>query len=137
MLDGALKKTINCLKQWLEIEKNLGKSALSIRQNFHARILALNLTAIIAIRADERIEKAAKHRKLKYQINFSQALSKMKQKIVLLILTSWEDTASMLKQTSDYLSQTIEAARSGRTTSRQLTISKMTFTSLLKKVHYN
>jgi hypothetical protein len=108
------------LKQWVEIENFSGKSALSVKQDFHAKILAMNLTAIIAIHTNENIQKTTKRRKLKYQINFAQALSKMKHKIILIILSSREDITIMLKQISDYLSQTIEAVRPGRTAPRRL-----------------
>ncbi len=116
----GIEENYKRLKQWVEIENFSGKSALSVKQDFHAKILAMNLTAIIALHADENIQKTTKHRKLKYQINFAQALSKMKHKIILLLLKTQEDITVMLKQTSDYLSQTIEAVRPGRTAPRRL-----------------
>ncbi len=57
---------------------------------------------------------------MKYQINFAQALSKMKHKIVMLILASCEKATNMFIETSDYLSQTIEAVSPGRTAPQRL-----------------
>ncbi len=116
----GIEENYKRLKQWVEIENFSGKSALSIKQDFHAKILAMNLTAFITVHANKRIWKTVKRRKLKYQINFAQALSKMKHKIVLLILASCEEATNMFIETSDYLSLTIEAVRPGRTASRQL-----------------
>jgi len=39
------------LKQWVEIENFSGKSVLSIKQDFHAEILAMNL-AIFGVRVN-------------------------------------------------------------------------------------
>ena len=108
------------LKQWVEIENFSGKSALSIKQDFYAKILAMNLTALLANHANETIQKKTQHRRLKYQINFAQALSKMKHKIVLLILQSQPNATNSLKTVSTYLGQTIEAVRPGRSTPRRL-----------------
>lgn len=116
----GIEENYKRLKQWVEIENFSGKSTLSVKQDFHAKILAMNLTAIIAIHSNKNIQKTTKHRKLKYQINFAQALSKMKHKIVLLILTSREDISTMLKEISDYFTRTIEAVRPGRTAPRRL-----------------
>ena len=116
----GIEENYKRLKQWVEIENFSGKSALSVKQDFHAKILAMNLTAIIAMHSNESIQKTTKHRKLKYQINFAQALSKMKHKIVLLILKSREDISTMLKEISNYFTRTIEAVRPGRTAPRRL-----------------
>lgn len=45
------------LKQWLEIENFSGKSALSIKQDFHAKMVAANLTALMTLAAQQRVEK--------------------------------------------------------------------------------
>ncbi len=44
----------------------------------------------------------------------------MKHKIVMSILVSYEEATNMFIETSDYLSQTIEAVRPGRTAPRRL-----------------
>ncbi len=69
-------------KSWLEIENFTGKSVLSVRQDYHARILSLNLTAIAVFAARRHPDQTLPHRKYRYQINFAQALSTMKDTIV-------------------------------------------------------
>lgn len=124
----GIEENYKRLKQWVEIENFSGKSVLSIKQDFHAKILAMNLTAIIARHAENTIQKTTKHRKLKYQINFAQALSKMKHKIVLLIITR-KEFMHLLKDIANHMAQTIEAVRPGRSTPRRVKCVK-------NKVHY-
>jgi hypothetical protein len=69
-------------KSWLEIENFTGKSVLSVQQDYHARILSLNLTAIAVFAAQRHPDQTLLHRKHRYQINFAQALSTMKDTIV-------------------------------------------------------
>jgi len=61
-----------------------------------------------------------KHRKLSYQINFAQAASKMKHKIVCLILYAGTDIKPLIEHTISYISKTIEAVREGRSAPRSL-----------------
>ena len=58
--------------------------------------------------------------KLKYQINFAQALSKMKHRIVRLVLNAHDDIKLLIERTIRYVSKTIEAVREGRSTPRRL-----------------
>ncbi len=44
-----------------------GKSGWSVQQDFYAKIVASNLTALIAMAAQETITTKTKHLKLKYQ----------------------------------------------------------------------
>ncbi len=39
------------LKQWVEVENISGKSALSVKQDFYDKIMAMNLTALMAMAA--------------------------------------------------------------------------------------
>jgi len=69
-------------KSWLEIENFSGLSVLSVEQDYHAKILSLNLTAIMIFAANQHLPSA---RKYHYQINFAQALSTMKDTLVRLL----------------------------------------------------
>ena len=108
------------LKQWVEIENFSGKSALSMKQDFYAKIVATNLTALMAMAAQKTIGKKTQHHQLNYQINFAQAVSKMKHRIVYLIRQSHSDITLFIKRTILYISQTIEAIRDGRSVPRRL-----------------
>ncbi len=73
------------LKQWLEIENFSDISVLSVQQDFYAKIVAANLTALVAIDVHDLIDKKTHNRKRKYQISYAQAPNKMKHRIVALL----------------------------------------------------
>lgn len=72
-------------KSWIEIENFTGKSVLSVRQDFHARILSLNLTAMTIFCAQGAIKQTVAQRYYDYKINFAQALSSMKGTLIRLL----------------------------------------------------
>ena len=55
-----------------------------------------------------------------YQINHAQALSKMKHRIVTLLLTASGDMRRLIEQTAEYISKTIEVVKEGRSYPRRL-----------------
>ncbi len=116
----GIEENYKRLKQWVEIENFLGKSTLSVQQDFYAKILAMNLTALMAMAAQKGTSQKTNHCRLEYQINFAQALSKMKHRIVELILQSTNNIEGLVKRTVRYISQTAEAVRAGRCAPRKL-----------------
>lgn len=102
------------LKSRAQVENFTGKSPLAVKQDFYAKIFTGNLTAILAFPAHGKIEGKTKGRKAAYQLNFTQALSKMKDSVVLLFIRP----ADVLKQYIMHLWQlfcaNIEMVRSGR-----------------------
>jgi hypothetical protein len=116
----GIEENYKRLKQWLEIENFSGKSALSVQQDFYAKILASNLTALMSMAAQVIVDSKTEHRKLSYQINFAQAASKMKHKIVCLIVYADTGIKQLIEQMIGYISKTIEAVREGRTAPRRL-----------------
>jgi hypothetical protein len=119
-LRWGIEENYKRLKQWTEIENFSGKSTLSVKQDFYAKIMAANLTALMAMATQKVITDNTKHRKLDYQINFAQALSKMKHRIVVMILRAQDDIECLVKRTIDYLSKTHESVRCGRSAPRRL-----------------
>lgn len=119
-LRWSIEENYKRLKQWVEIENFSGKSALSVQQDFHAKIVATNLTALMAMAAQKIITTKTKVLKLKYQINFAQAISKMKHKMVYLIVHAHSDIKLLIERTIRYISKTIEAVRDGRSAPRRL-----------------
>lgn len=102
-------------KSWLEIENFTGKSVLSIRQDYPARILSFNLTSIAILAAELACD--LPERTHQYQINFAQALSTMKDTLVKLLyrLVSPEGLRSLLKT----LGQSLTIIRPGRSFERK------------------
>ena len=73
-------------KSRVEIENFSGRSTLTVQQDFHAKILALNLASITAWVAQAIADQRYQHRKLRYQVNFAHALSLMKNRLVHIFL---------------------------------------------------
>jgi len=119
-LRWGIEENYKYLKQWVEIENFSGKSALSVQQDFYAKIVATNLTALMTMVAQKSISSKTKQLKLSYQINFAQALSKMKHRIVYLILHAHNNIKAFIKRTLHYLSQTYESVRAGRVSPRRI-----------------
>ena len=119
-LRWGIEENYKRLKQWVEIENFSGKSALSVQQDFYAKIVAANLTSLMANASQKKVKKNTAELKLKYNINFAQALSKMKHRIVQLILNHKLDVGSLIDRTIEYISRTIESVRPGSTAPRKL-----------------
>jgi hypothetical protein len=108
------------LKQWAEIENFSGKSALSVLQDFYAKIVSTNITALMVMSSQKIVSKKTGCHKLKYQINFAHALSKMKHHLVYLIRHAHKNITCNIKQIVLYISQSIEAVRNGRSAPRNV-----------------
>jgi hypothetical protein len=87
-LRSGAEENYKRLKQWVEIENFSGKSVLSVKQDFYAKVLSTNLTAMVANAAQQQVDKATAHRQHTYQVNFAQALTKMKNTLIELLLLS-------------------------------------------------
>lgn len=119
-LRWGIEENYKRLKQWAEIENFSGKSTLSVKQDFYAKIVASNLTTLMEIQAQEIVDKRTRYLKRNYQINYAQALSKMKHRIISLIINKSGDIVTLIKHTAGYISRTIEAVREGRSYPRRL-----------------
>ncbi len=113
-LRWGVEENYKRLKQWVEIENFSGKTSLSVKQDFYARILSTNLTAILVNSAQKRVDKTHANRKLGYQINFAQALSKMKNTMLQWINLSPLQLRKKVEQFIAYIASTIEPVRKGR-----------------------
>jgi len=119
-LRWGIEENYKRLKQWVEIENFSGKSALSVKQDFYAKIVASNLTTLLEIQAQKIVDKRTRDLRQKYQINYAQALSKMKHRIILLITRQTDKVTALIKQSIEYLSKTVEAVRPDRSYPRRL-----------------
>jgi len=117
-LRWKIEENYKRLKQWIEIENFSGKSALSVRQDFYANILASNLTAVLVIAAQTDADSRTRKLQNRYQINFAQALSKMKHRIIALIDLTGHALQALIMETIHYISITVEAIKDGRSFSR-------------------
>ena len=102
-------KVIKCR---VEVENFSGKSVLAIYQDFHAKVFTANLTAILAHPPQKEVTRQSQSKKYAYQINMTQALSKMKDTVVLLFHKT--AIADLLSQLWLLMVQTTEPIRPGR-----------------------
>jgi hypothetical protein len=119
-------KTMKCR---MELASCSGKSTLSVYQDFNAKVFSKNLTSIVANTTKDEIDKLSERRNFPYQINFVQALSKMKDTIVLLFTRPVEQIKLIIIKLQRIFSQTVEQVRPGRSSIRKHRVK-------LKKFHF-
>lgn len=122
-------KVVKCR---IEIENFSGKSVESVYQDFHAKVFAMNLTAAISHQAQNVITEQCAQKKYSYQINFTQALSKMKDVIVLLF--SQSNVIDLLEKLHSVFIATIEPVRPGRKFPRKSGFRGMAFNTCYKPI---
>lgn len=116
----GIEENYKRLKQWVEIENFSGKSSLSVKQDFYAKVVSANLTALMVMATQKNVVKKSKELKRQYQVNFAQALSKMKHHLVYMIRYAHEGITAIIERTIYYVGLTVEAIRVGRTAPRKL-----------------
>ena len=102
------------LKCRVEIENFSGKSVHAVMQEFHAKIVTGNLTALNAYQAQSEIPEAPNRHRVR--VNFSHAIASMKNTIVRLLTAAnpWPILAAYL----NVLRRTVEIVRPGRSAKR-------------------
>ena len=89
-----IEEDYKVIKRRIEIENFSGKSALTVYQDFHARVFSKNVTAILSSSAQKTESRKLEEKSRK--INFTQALSSMRDTIVLLLYCPQEVINNML-----------------------------------------
>ncbi len=117
-LRWGVKENYKRLKKWIEFENFTGKSALSVKQDFHARILSSNLISMRVNGGQHQVEEQTSKRKLSYQVNFAQAISKMKYSVVELMVLLMKER---LTELIEYIACTFEPIPSNRSYPRKKT----------------
>jgi len=113
-LRWPVEEDYKTLKYRIQIENFSGKTVHSVYQDFHAKVFSKNLTAVIATTTREQIIKKSEKLKYTHQINFAQALSKMKDTIVLFFSSSRGRINSYIDQVRNIFIKTTEAIRPDR-----------------------
>ena len=124
----------NYLKNWIEVENFTGQSVESVYQDFHARIFAKNLTAVLSLPAREALKLVGKKSKYEHQINFVQALSKSKHVLPLLFQRSKEMITGLISDLLEIILITTEPIRPGRKYPRNHKTMKRKFYSNYKRM---
>jgi hypothetical protein len=107
----------------LEIENFSGRSALTVKQDFYAKLFTLNLTAILAWVAQAIADRLYQARRHSYRVNFANALSKMKHAVVRLLLgLAGQELLTPLVLT---MAANVEAVRPDRAAPRKIKPAKL------------
>lgn len=102
------------MKCRIEVENFSGQSELSVYQDFHARVFSKNITSMLAFAAQDSVEQATESRKHCYKINFTQALSTMRDTIVLLFQGATQNMQKIISDLLETFAMAIEPVRPGR-----------------------
>jgi hypothetical protein len=123
-LRWQVEESYKTMKSRLEIENFSGKSCLAVLQDFYAKIFSCNLTTILVSGTDEKVNQICEKRKRKYKPNFTQALNRMKNSIVLLFCRNRKRVIDYLGQLENLFVSNLEMVRDGRSFDRNFRKSK-------------
>ena len=120
------------MKSRIEIENFTGTSVLAVYQDFHAKVFTKNLTSILAHPAKQMVRRNSQGKKYIYQVNMTNAFSKMKDTVVLL----FQRTAilSILNRLWRVMTQVIEPIRPGRSYPRKKRVTCRRFPMTYKPI---
>ena len=115
-LRWAQEECYKCFKSRVEVENWSGKSALTICQDFHAKVLALNLTAVLASTAQEIVDDRLRRRSSQAGQHDLRAAA-MKNALVRLLTRA--NPVELLRRLIDIVARTVEPVRPGRSYPRR------------------
>jgi hypothetical protein len=117
-LRWPVEEDYKIMKCRIQVENFSGKTVRSVYQDFHAKVFSKNLTMMIANSVEPLVEKNTASRKYKYQVNFTQALSAIKNVIVLLILRPRDKIHSIIEDLQAVILKCVDAIRPDRSNKR-------------------
>lgn len=112
-----VEEDYKAMKCRIEVENFSGKSVLAVYQDFHAKVFTMNLTAILAQPAQKVVQQESQEKKYTYQINMTNAFSKMRDTVVLLLRPA--NILPLLQRLWQLMIKTIEPIRPGRSYPRK------------------
>lgn len=122
------------MKSRLEVENWSGKSVLSVYQDFHAKVFIKNLTTMLAHPIKPEIKKNCQGRKYEYQLNFTHALSVLKDSVVRLFNKVDEVVIYIINKIHEQFIKTTEPIRRGRKYPRKKKIRHERFSPCYKPI---
>ena len=109
-----IEEDYKVMKCRVEVENFSGKSSLSVYQDFHAAVFSKNITAIMVDAAREGVARATDSRTIEYKSNFTQALSTMRDTIVILLHGSRKIVLRVISDVLETIAKAVEPVRPGR-----------------------
>jgi len=86
-LRWPIEESYKTLKVKAQLPNWTGKSVESCKQDFYAKIFTLNLTALMIFEVDKDVQGKNKDKELDYKVCWSEAIRKMRKRIVKLFYT--------------------------------------------------
>ena len=126
-LRWPVEEDYKALKYRIQVENFSGKTVHSVYQDFHAKLFSKNLVAIIASTTKKQILKKSEGLKFLHQINFAQALSEMKNTIVLLFHRQRKMVSTFIEKIRLLFIQTTESVRPNRKFPRRHRVKQQRF----------
>ena len=120
------------MKSRIEIENFSGTSVLAVYQDFHAKVFTKNLTTILAYPAQQAVRRNSQGKKYTYQVNMTNAFSKMKDTVVLLFQRT--TILPILNRLWQVMTQVIEPIRPGRSYPRKWRVKRRRFPMTYKPI---
>ena len=111
-LRWPVEESYKTLKCRVQIDNFTGKTVQAIQQDFHAKVLSANLVTAMTHPVQAWLLIQSKAKRYDYKVNFTQALSKMKDTIVLLFIK--DKIMTIIDSMLDLFSKTTEPLRPNR-----------------------
>jgi hypothetical protein len=105
-------------KRWAEIENLSGYSVLAVRQDMHAKLLAMNLAAMVRNVAQLMATRRFAHRLFLSQVRGCSTLSAMKNNLVRLLFADPIARQHLVETLIQQLSSAVDAVRPDRSFAR-------------------
>jgi len=119
----------------IELENFSGKSAISVYQDFHAKVVMKNIVSILALPVNDMLAKDTNAtRKYDHQVNFTQALGTAKILMPLLYQRSKRKLKLIIESLFELFANTTEPIRPGRKYPRKHRVSSRKFYTNYKPV---
>ncbi len=109
-----IEEDYKVMKCRIEVENFSGKSPLTIYQDFHAAVFSKNITAMLVASAREKVASTTASRIIVYKSNFTQALSTMRDTIVVLLKGSGKAILKIISDLLETIAKAVEPVRPGR-----------------------
>jgi hypothetical protein len=109
-------------KCWAEVENISGRTVHAFKQDVLAKVLTLNLTALLVWVAQWMTKRLYQQRRHAYQVNFANALSKMKDNVVRLL--TLDPPPGLLQRLLCAIASEVEPIRPDRTFPRHIKSTK-------------
>jgi hypothetical protein len=117
-LRWPVEEDYKLMKCRIQIENFSGKTVHSIYQDFHAKVFAKNLAAILIRSVSKRIDDITEGRRYRYKANFTNTLSVVRTHIVVLFNRSKDLLCDYLIKIQDLVVRALSEIRPNRTNPR-------------------